>query len=203
MRQILAAVVLCLVAAMARAQTDTTLTYQGRLIQNGNPDAVALLYIQAIADAVSYEGSTNGFTEGSGDGLEDLATALRGIGRYVDGVDTDQNNADFSVQCVTPGEPNVSISQYCGLPADLSVSNIGCVGYNDAVYDDYLDTYSVTSICGHVYGGQDQVTFVGKETCGDAQIMARIAGVFMLHGQRNRRRVDRGGGVEPEHAIHR
>ncbi|MCB0584616.1 MAG: lamin tail domain-containing protein [Phaeodactylibacter sp.] len=161
---------------------DLDVSPNTNLIQNGNPDAVALLYIQAIADAVSYEGSTNGFTEGSGDGLEDLATALRGIGRYVDGVDTDQNNADFSVQCVTPGEPNVSISQYCGLPADLSVSNIGCVGYNDAVYDDYLDTYSVTSICGHVYGGQDQVTFVGKETCGDAQIMARIAGVFPSYG---------------------
>jgi len=147
------------------------------LIQNGDPDAVALLFGSAIADAVSYGGNTNGYTEGSGDGLTDPPTALRGIGRYVDGVDTDQNNADFSVQCVSPGEPNTNVSQYCGLPGDLAVINIGCTGFNDAGYDEFTGTFSLTSTCGHLLGGQDRLTFVGKQVCGDAEVTARIAGV--------------------------
>lgn len=147
------------------------------LIQNGDPDAVALLFGSAIADAVSYGGSTNGYTEGSGDGLSDPPTALRGIGRYVDGVDTDQNNADFSVQCVTPGEPNTNTSQYCGLPDDYVVANIGCNGVNDAGYNDFTGAFSISSTCGHVLGSQDRLTFVGQQTCGDAEISARLTGV--------------------------
>ncbi|MCB0558522.1 MAG: lamin tail domain-containing protein [Phaeodactylibacter sp.] len=157
---------------------DLDVSPNTNLIQNGDPDAVALLYVQAIADAVSYEGSTTGFTEGSGDGLSDPATPLRGIGRYVDGVDTGRNNADFSVQCITPGEPNVNSSEYCGLPDDFMVSNIGCNGFpNDAGFDDYSGTFYVSSSCAHLFGSQDQGTLVSKETCGDAEISARIINV--------------------------
>ena len=40
-------------------------------IQNGAPDAVALMFDGAIVDTVSYEGDVTGFVEGSGSGLED------------------------------------------------------------------------------------------------------------------------------------
>ena len=162
---------------------DLDVSPNTNLIQNGDPDAVALLYISAIADAVSYEGSTTGFTEGSGDNLVDPPTPLRGIGRYVDGVDTDQNNADFLVQCITPGEPNVSSSDNCGIPGDFTVANIGCEGFfNDATYDSYSDTYYISSTCGHTYGGYDQLTFVGTQTCNDAKISAKITSVLPSTG---------------------
>ena len=156
---------------------DLDVSPNTNLIQNGDPDAVALLFVQAIADAVSYEGSTTGFTEGSGAGLFDLAGPKLGIGRYVDGVDTDRNNVDFSIQCITPGEPNTSESQYCSIPDDITVSNINCGGFNDAEYDEDADQYTITSSCAHLLGGQDQITLVGKQACGNAEITARIANV--------------------------
>lgn len=162
---------------------DLDVSPNTNLIQNGDPDAVALLYISAIADAVSYGGSTTGFTEGSGDNLVDPPTPLRGIGRFMDGMDTDQNNADFSVQCITPGESNVNASQNCGIPGDFMVTNIGCNGFfNDAGYDSYSDTYYISSTCGHTYGGQDQMTFVGTETCNGGSISAKITSVLPSTG---------------------
>lgn len=157
---------------------DLDVSPNTNLIQNGDPDAVALLYIQAIADAVSYEGSTTGFTEGSGDGLFDLAGPQLGIGRYVDGVDTDRNNVDFSIQCITPGEPNTSVSQYCSIPDDITVTPISCAGFNDAEYDAGTDTYTLTSACAHYFGAQDQELLVGKDACGyTSEVSARIVSV--------------------------
>ncbi len=86
------------------------------LIQNGAPDAVALLDpFGNIVDAVSYEGSVAGYTEGSGVGLIDNGSAAgHGISRYPDGQDTDQNNVDFIYSCATPGESNNNLTGYCG-----------------------------------------------------------------------------------------
>ena len=161
---------------------DLDVSPNTNLIQNGDPDAVALFYVQAIADAVSYEGSTTGFTEGSGDGLFDLAAPQLGIGRYTDGVDSDFNNVDFSIQCITPGEPNTNVSQYCTIPEDIDLTSINCAGFNDAVYDASLDQYTISSACAHLYGPQDQIFLVGKETCGNASVSARIVGVFPTNG---------------------
>ncbi|MDX1500714.1 MAG: lamin tail domain-containing protein, partial [Thermoanaerobaculia bacterium] len=87
-------------------------------IQNGAPDAVALRFGGAvIVDTVSYEGDTGApYTEGSGAGLEDSGAAgqdFRGISRYPDGVDTDQNNADLVNACITPGGANTSFAGPC------------------------------------------------------------------------------------------
>lgn len=85
-------------------------------IQNGAPDAVALLLGGAVlVDTVSYEGNTVApYTEGSGVGLEDDGTAvMQGIARWPNGVDTNQNNVDFSPRCATPGLPNVAQSTDC------------------------------------------------------------------------------------------
>ncbi len=87
-------------------------------IQNGAPDAVALVVAGEILDAVSYEGSVGApYTEGSGDGLFDSGSSgqdFRGIGRFPDGTDTDQNNVDLRNACITPGRSNTSATDGCG-----------------------------------------------------------------------------------------
>ena len=70
-----------------------------------------------LVDTVSYEGDTVApYTEGSGTGLEDPGTAgsdFLGISRFPDGVDTDINNVDFSLRCITPGGANTVFSTNC------------------------------------------------------------------------------------------
>ena len=78
-------------------------------IQNGGtkPDALALIYQEAIADALNYEGTIPGYGEGPGDSLEDDNTPGLGLSRIPDGLDTDQNNQDFKLVCSTPGKANI------------------------------------------------------------------------------------------------
>jgi predicted extracellular nuclease len=87
---------------------DLDASPDSNLIQNGSPDAVALVQGGAVIDTVSYEGDTGGpYTEGSGSGLFDSSsTPFVGISRLPDGVDTDQNNVDLSLRCITPGAAN-------------------------------------------------------------------------------------------------
>jgi len=89
-------------------------------IQNGAPDAVALKLSADIVDTVSYEGDTGApYTEGSGAGLEDPGLEgnnYLGISRFPDGADSDQNNVDLSLRCITPGAENTSESSGCSDP---------------------------------------------------------------------------------------
>jgi predicted extracellular nuclease len=87
---------------------DLDVTPDTNLIQNGAPDAVALLVDGELVDAVSYEGDSGApYTEGSGMGLvDDPSLSNASIGRCPDGGDTDQNNADFTFQPATPGAAN-------------------------------------------------------------------------------------------------
>ncbi len=89
------------------------------LVQNGAPDAVALVAAGTILDTVSYEGDTVApFTEGSGVGLADFSSVdFSGISRFPDGVDTNVNNADLSPRCVTPGAANTADTSGCTNPA--------------------------------------------------------------------------------------
>jgi predicted extracellular nuclease len=86
-------------------------------IQNGAPDAIALVSGGIIVDTVSYEGDTAApYTEGSGSGLSDSGSSgqdYKGISRLADGRDTNQNNADLSFTCITPGSANTSIATGC------------------------------------------------------------------------------------------
>jgi predicted extracellular nuclease len=96
---------------------DLDVSPDSNLIQNGAPDAVALIAGGSIVDTVSYEGDTAGHTEGSGVGLEDSSSAIDlGISRYPDGVDTNVNNVDLSQRCITPGEANTDASTGCEPP---------------------------------------------------------------------------------------
>ncbi|GAB4496711.1 MAG: hypothetical protein OHK0019_28940 [Saprospiraceae bacterium] len=81
-------------------------------IQNGAPDAIRLVLNNSLTvDALSYEGSVPNAVEGSGAALNDDGTAAAqnlGLSRLPDGDDTDLNNADFVLACLTPGTANTS-----------------------------------------------------------------------------------------------
>ncbi len=109
---------------------DLDITPDTNLIQNGAPDAVGLRDANNIlVDAVSYEGDTDApYTEGSGVGLvDDPSIDYLGISRYPDGVDTDQNNVDFSPRCITPGEANGSLDSNCLQPVPTSINSWGAM----------------------------------------------------------------------------
>jgi len=95
-------------------------------LQNGAPDAVAIIRVAdgVVVDTVSYEGDTAApFTEGSGVGLEDLATlAQAGLSRLPDGGDTGVNNLDLSLRCVSPGAPNRIEDTDCAQEAALQIT---------------------------------------------------------------------------------
>ena len=86
-------------------------------IQNGSPDAVALKRAGLVVDTVSYEGDVAApYTEGSGAGLVDSGSSgqdNKGISRFPNGSDTDQNNADLMASCITPGFGNTSLTSGC------------------------------------------------------------------------------------------
>lgn len=112
---------------------DVVVTPATNLIQNGSPDAIALVITEptpAIIDVLSYGGSVPGYTEGTGTTAEDTNISLGvSIGRYPDGTDTDDNNADFRLMCSTPGQANIIDPVQCdlstALPAMASVSAQG------------------------------------------------------------------------------
>jgi len=88
-------------------------------IQNGAPDAVALLIDGVVVDTVSYEGDVAApYTEGSGAGLSDSGSSgqdFRGISRLPNGGDSNRNNADFARSCITPGTSNTTINSGCSM----------------------------------------------------------------------------------------
>jgi hypothetical protein len=113
--------VLC--ANAATPNCNATVTPATNLIQNGSPDALALVITQPeplVLDALSYGGSVPGYSEGTGASQEDsnLANGIS-IGRFPDGTDTADNNADFQRMCSTPGATNVIDPLACDI--DISV----------------------------------------------------------------------------------
>ncbi len=109
--------------ASTTANCDLDVSPDSNLIQNGAPDAVALIAGGSILDVVSYEGDVPGFVEGSGIGLEDDGSGgvggineNLGISRTPDGFDSDQNATDFSPRCITPGTANSAASDNCAAP---------------------------------------------------------------------------------------
>ena len=97
---------------------DLDVSPDTNLIQNGAPDAVALVQGAVIIDTVSYEGDTGApYTESSGVGLEDNnSDDFLGISRFPDGADTDVNNVDLSPRCITPGASNGMADTGCTDP---------------------------------------------------------------------------------------
>ncbi|MCB9179307.1 MAG: lamin tail domain-containing protein [Flavobacteriales bacterium] len=80
------------------------------LIQNGSPDAIALIWTpdSSIIDMLSYGGDVPGYTEGTGTSAEDTNEQDGlSLSRWPDGSDTDDNDADFVIGCPTPGTANM------------------------------------------------------------------------------------------------
>lgn len=81
------------------------------LIQNGAPDAIALIdrWTSEIVDVISYEGNTAApFFEGTGFAGGDDETPGKVIARVPNGIDTNDNNTDWKEWCATPGASNDS-----------------------------------------------------------------------------------------------
>ncbi|MDX1545470.1 MAG: GEVED domain-containing protein, partial [Rhodothermales bacterium] len=116
---------------------DLDVTPDVNLIQNGAPDAVALVAPAGtttyVHDTVSYEGTPGDpYTEPSGGAGAPADPAApgpnspdddKGISRVDlggadpnDKPDTDNNAADFAVACITPGEANTTKTSNCARP---------------------------------------------------------------------------------------
>ena len=144
--------VVCANAATV-ANCDLDVSPDSNLIQNGAPDAVGLLLDDVLVDAVSYEGDTGApYIEGSGVGLEDPGTAgsdALSISRTPDGVDTDQNNVDFSTRCSTPGAANSEDATDCLPPVDACgdpATFISAIQGNGATSPEVGNTHSVEAV---------------------------------------------------------
>ncbi|MDM8561960.1 Calx-beta domain-containing protein [Candidatus Marithioploca araucensis] len=69
-------------------------------------EAVALKSGSFIVDTVSYEGDVTGYVEGTAAGADSNTEALVSLSRFPDGTDTNNNNSDFALKCITPGGAN-------------------------------------------------------------------------------------------------
>ncbi|MCV6637618.1 Ig-like domain-containing protein [Candidatus Albibeggiatoa sp. nov. NOAA] len=86
---------------------DQAVSLGDGFINDGSPNAVAIVKSSNIVDTVSYEGITpNSFTETATAPTDDGTAFLVGLSRTTDGTDTDNNSADFGLRCVTPGGAN-------------------------------------------------------------------------------------------------
>lgn len=89
---------------------DHQATPATNLIQNGPRDAIVLVRTSTgeVIDMLGYAGTLQGYAEGTGtsavDSNDDDGVSLS---RWPDGVDTDDNDADFVIGCSTPGVANV------------------------------------------------------------------------------------------------
>jgi len=98
---------------------DLDVSPDTNLIQNGAPDAIGLVQGATVIDAVSYEGSVAPpYVEGAGtSAADDNATDFIGLSRIPDGADSDDNDTDFSLRCITPGAENTTDNSNCPDPA--------------------------------------------------------------------------------------
>lgn len=79
--------------------------------------AIGLRQNGALVDAVSYGVAVPGYTE-TNHAPADPAVEGKGLSRYPNGVDTNDNSADFSVRCITPGIANSSANDPCVVDFD-------------------------------------------------------------------------------------
>lgn len=95
--------------SLATANCNDTLSPATNAIQNGATDAIVLLSMpdSTVIDQLSYEGTLPGYSEGDGtSAADDNVNTDRSIGRFPDGADSNDNDADFIVMCSTPGAAN-------------------------------------------------------------------------------------------------
>jgi len=74
-----------------------------------------------LLDSLSYEGSVTPFTEGDALIAKDNRVDIVSLARITNGIDSNNNNLDFQLGCITPGSANIAGTGNC------SVSNISAV----------------------------------------------------------------------------
>jgi hypothetical protein len=106
---------------------DLDISPDTNLIQNGAPDAAAIVVGATIVDTVSYEGNTTGWTEVSGAGLQDVEVAGTSIQRCTDGTDSNVNNVDFLSEAspISPGAANVCVPTPTPTPSNTPTETPG------------------------------------------------------------------------------
>ena len=78
---------------------------------------VRLLETASVIDSLSYEGDVSGATEGTGGaGTDTSGTGFLSLSRVPDGADSDENDDDFALVCVTPGAANTAVAASCNDP---------------------------------------------------------------------------------------
>jgi len=100
---------------------DYSFTSSSGWFQNGTKDAVALYGDLTLLDSLSYEGLVAPFTEGDTLIAKDNNTDIISLARIANGIDTNNNNLDFQLGCITPGSSNIA-----GM-GDCSASSVSAV----------------------------------------------------------------------------
>ena len=104
------------------ANCDYKFTASNSWFQNGTKDAIALYENTTLLDSLSYEGLVTPFTEGDVVIAKDNNNDIVSLARIADGIDTNNNDLDFQLGCITPGSANIagigncSITQISAVP---------------------------------------------------------------------------------------
>lgn len=157
------------------------------LIQNGSPDALSLLLNGVVVDSLSYEGDVPGNVEGTGvptASAETNASPNLALSRCPDGVDSDNNAADFKTATPTPGLANACGSSggsvgSCGAPA-TRISAIQGAGAASPLLG---QTVNVEAVVTGDFQANDLNGFFVQEEDGDADAdPATSEGLFVFEG---------------------
>ncbi len=105
----------------AVANCNYSFTTSDSWLQNGSPDAVGLYESDSLIDSLSYEGALLVFTEGSVLTLSDNNVDIVSLSRISNGIDSNDNAADFQLGCITPGSSNIAGTGDCSTTAVSAV----------------------------------------------------------------------------------
>ncbi len=103
------------------ANCNYSFTTTSGWFQNGKKDAVALYENTTLLDSLSYEGLVTPFTEGDALIAKDNNSDIVSLARISNGFDSNNNNLDFQLGCITPGSANIAGTGNC------SITNISAV----------------------------------------------------------------------------
>jgi predicted extracellular nuclease len=118
------------------ANCDYSFTTTSGWFQNGTKDAIGLYNNLTLLDSLSYEGLVTPFTEGDALVVKDNNNDIVSLARIGDGLDSNNNNLDFKLGCITPGSANIAGMGNCStasvspvpLPAAVWMFGSGLIG---------------------------------------------------------------------------
>lgn len=105
----------------AVANCNYSFTTSDGWLQNGSPDAIGLYENDSLIDSLSYEGALLVYTEGSVLTLSDNNVDIVSLSRISNGIDSNDNAADFQLGCITPGSSNIAGSGDCSMSSVSAV----------------------------------------------------------------------------------